>query len=337
MTFDSARGQIINVVNPQETWTWDGTAWMRKSAAAPLGITPEAITDDTLRGVVLAFGVTDPGIDVWQWNGSDWSRLVAATPPPPARHRFSVAYDQARDNVVLFGGEGFVDTWTFNLSDRVVDTSPPATTASLSGTVGLNGWYRGPVTVTLVATGPDEPSDVAGTTYSLNRGPVTTYSGPFTVSGDGSYTLEFGSFDRAGNVEAPRRTLEFKIDAIAPIVTCTAVPKKLWPPNGKPVAVTVSGRIADPVSKIAGGALTYSVLDEYRQVQRRRKQLSRALNGTPAFSANGDYRFRLLLIAKRNGNDHDGRRYTIQVSASDNAGNVGSCSTSVVVPHGRSK
>jgi hypothetical protein len=44
-----------------------------------------------------------------------------------------------------------------------VDNDAPATAAFLSGTQGSNGWYTGPVTVTLIATDIDGPSDIAAT------------------------------------------------------------------------------------------------------------------------------------------------------------------------------
>ena len=49
--------------------------------------------------------------------------------------------------------------------------------------------------------------------------------------------------------------------------------------------------------------------------------------------SNGSYTFTIQLQASRNGNDTDGRQYTITVSAQDNAGNKGSASTIVTVPH----
>jgi hypothetical protein len=39
------------------------------------------------------------------------------------------------------------------------------------------------------------------------------------------------------------------------------------------------------------------------------------------------------LGADRDGNDQDGRKYTITVTGQDKAGNIGTCSTAVTVPH----
>jgi hypothetical protein len=109
----------------------------------------------------------------------------------------------------------------------------------------------------------------------------------------------------------------------SPRVSCTATPTSLWPPNGQPVSVTVSGTITLGTSNIASG--NYAVVDEYGQFQP---------SGSIALSpGGGGYSFQVPLIAARNGDDLDGRTYTIMVVATDTAGNPGSCATVVTVPH----
>ncbi len=107
-----------------------------------------------------------------------------------------------------------------------------------------------------------------------------------------------------------------------PAVTCFASPNTLWPPNGKLVVVTVSGTLTAGTKAIIGSA--YAVKDEYGQVQP---------SGTIALGAGGSYSFGVSLIAARNGDDGDGRKYTIVVGAKDTIGNVGSCSAVVTVTH----
>jgi hypothetical protein len=70
-------------------------------------------------------------------------------------------------------------------------------------------------------------------------------------------------------------------------------------------------------------ASTYRVIDEYGQVQP-------SGNVTP--ETDGSYTFTVGLEASRRGNDQNGRRYTIAVSATDQAGNEGAASTTVTVP-----
>ena len=109
-----------------------------------------------------------------------------------------------------------------------------------------------------------------------------------------------------------------------PSVTCAATPNTLWPPNGKPVVVTVSGTVTPGAQPIASGGAAYAVVDEYGQVQP---------SGRITLGVGGSYSFGVSLIAARNGDDHDGRTYTIVVGAKDAIGRLGSCSTVVTVPH----
>jgi hypothetical protein len=120
-----------------------------------------------------------------------------------------------------------------------IDASPPATTASLIGTMGSSGWYASPVTVALDPT--DATSGVADTTYRIDGGPWQTYGTPFEVSTDGAHLVECSSTDRAGLVEA-MQSVSFRIDATAPASTAS-----LAGPLGTngwytgPVTVTLAG------------------------------------------------------------------------------------------------
>jgi len=205
-----------------------------------------------------------------------------------------------------------------------VDTTAPMTASFLSGPQGTNGWYTGAVTVSLIATDIDGPSDVAASSYNIDGSGLINYASPFTVSGGGIHTIQFGSVDLAGNVETPRPSQTIKVDATPPNVTCSANPTTLWPPNGNPVAVTVAGAITDATSGVDSTSATLAVTDEYGQVQP---------TGRVTVGAGGTYSFGISLIASRNGSDLDGRTYTIVVGGKDNAGNTGSCSTVLTVPH----
>jgi hypothetical protein len=105
-----------------------------------------------------------------------------------------------------------------------------------------------------------------------------------------------------------------------PILTVAVNPATLWPPDGRMVQITVSGTIS-------GGNLapqaTFSVHDEYGSVQP---------NGTVTLGAGGSFSFQINLQASRNGQDTNGRRYSITVSASNPQGS-GFGTAVVVVPH----
>ena len=56
-------------------------------------------------------------------------------------------------------------------------------------------------------------------------------------------------------------------------------------------------------------------------------------SGSLTLSADGTYSFTVRLQASRLGSDVNGRHYTITVNASNNAGETGSQSGTVTVPH----
>jgi M6 family metalloprotease-like protein len=98
----------------------------------------------------------------------------------------------------------------------VVDLAPPVTSASLSGAEGDNGWFLGPVTVTLAADDADG-SGVASTEYSTDGGlNWAAYAGPFEIAGDGAHAVMFGSRDGAGNSEATG-SVTFTVAAPSPL------------------------------------------------------------------------------------------------------------------------
>lgn len=206
-----------------------------------------------------------------------------------------------------------------------VTGSSPTTQASLSGPSGSNGWYTGPVTVTLTATEGGSSANIASTSYSIDGGATQTYSGPFTVSGDAIHSLSFWSKDKFGATESPK-SLSIPIDGTPPSVTAAANPATLSPPNGKMVPVTVSGNIADALSGVDPSKASFSVKDDYGQIQP---------SGSITVQSNGSYAFTVQLQALRNGNDKNGRHYTITVYAADKAGNTAAATTIVTVPHNK--
>ena len=118
------------------------------------------------------------------------------------------------------------------------------------------------------------------------------------------------------------------VDYTPPVITASADPATLWPPQGQMVPVTVSGTMTDDLSGVDLGSALFSVEDEYGAI---------TPGGSITVAANGAYSFTVLLEARRNGSDLDGRLYTIHLSVQDQAGNTGIASTTVVVPHDEAK
>jgi hypothetical protein len=98
----------------------------------------------------------------------------------------------------------------------ILDTTPPETSATPSGTVGNNGWWRSAVAVALAAS--DTVAGIDHTTYRVDAAAWQTYTIPFTVSVDGAHNVEYASVDTVGNREVTR-SLELRIDTTPPSTT----------------------------------------------------------------------------------------------------------------------
>ena len=114
-------------------------------------------------------------------------------------------------------------------------------------------------------------------------------------------------------------------DTIAPeIVSASASPKVLWPPNHKMVTVNVKAEVKD-----ACGDTSWKVLSV---------KSSQPLNGKGDGNTETDFKIlddhTVSLRAERSGNDKEGRVYTITLQATDEAGNTSERTTvTVTVPH----
>ncbi|MBK8096073.1 MAG: hypothetical protein IPK26_03150 [Planctomycetes bacterium] len=89
-----------------ETWSWDGTDWqLRQAAASPSPRYDGAMTEDPAGGILLFGGTDGPRYfgDHWYWDGLSWTQV---TPPglPAARAYAAAAYDPVRRQVVMLGG-----------------------------------------------------------------------------------------------------------------------------------------------------------------------------------------------------------------------------------------
>lgn len=92
------------------------------SAAAPArGFAASAF--DSARNALVVFGGSTteppytPSADTFEWDGTRWTRRVPVN-SPPSRMSHAMAYDERRQQVVLFGGSGVAgplgDTWVWD-------------------------------------------------------------------------------------------------------------------------------------------------------------------------------------------------------------------------------
>lgn len=123
LAYDTARGRTVLFGGPiADTWEWNGTSWDSITPTDPQGDgnpsarVNHAMVYDPGRGKVLMFGgaSTDasatPNNELWGWDGTSWERLPIADPEldaSPGPRRFAaLGYDEARGQVVLYGGAG---------------------------------------------------------------------------------------------------------------------------------------------------------------------------------------------------------------------------------------
>ena len=135
-------------------------------------------------------------------------------------------------------------------SDRVAPVSTASVSPEQPG--GEHGWYTAPPTVTLAAD--DGPlGGIGKIEYSIDGGPLTTYSGPFTID-QGTHEVEYFATDNAAEPNAgPRKTIGLRVDSAAPRTDATL--DRSAGQNG-PVKVTLAAQ--------DGAAGSGSVLTQYR-------------------------------------------------------------------------
>ncbi len=137
MAYDSARDRVVLFGSNtgaalRDTWEFDGAGWNQLSPAlSPPARTGHAMVYDSARRVCVLYGGKTPTnnsplADTWEWNGSVWAQVMT-NPTPPARDGHAMAYDTARQRVVLFGGyngANLNDTWEWDGTNWMQRTSP---------------------------------------------------------------------------------------------------------------------------------------------------------------------------------------------------------------------
>ena len=158
-------------------------------------------------------GSSDPDNDTltytWTWPGGSASGVNPTVTLPYGVTTVTLSVDDGK------GG-----TATDDLLVTVQDSTPPATTASVAGVTGQNGWYVSDVTVTLNST--DTCTGVKEIHYTVN-GVETVVNGntaDFTLSQDGSYVVTYWAVDNAGR-EGEHNTTPVNRDTAPPATVAT--------------------------------------------------------------------------------------------------------------------
>ena len=130
MAYDAVHNDIVlfGGADPSDavlsdTWQWDGTNWTQLTPAT----SPSAdylrvkASDTTAQPILVEYEQSQ--LEVWTWDGSNWSSQLDSNSPTAAELQFdpissSVAYDEARAQLLLYGFDGDTSTnnltWTWN-------------------------------------------------------------------------------------------------------------------------------------------------------------------------------------------------------------------------------
>ena len=144
-----------------------------------------------------------------------------------------------------------------------------------------------------------------------------------TAFPDGMLEVNAVAYDLAGNRTGAgvSITVRNRQDRTPPQVTAAAQVREIRPGGHRLVPVTFAGTAFDDVSAIE--SVTFRVHDEYGRVEP---------SGTVLLT-DGRFSITVLLEAAREGQDLDGRTYTLRVTACDVDKNEASATASVTVKH----
>ncbi|WP_171645785.1 endo-alpha-N-acetylgalactosaminidase family protein [Paenibacillus phytorum] len=136
----------------------------------------------------------------------------------------------------------------------LLDQTKPVTELVVAGTTN-NGWYNSHA-VTLHAT--DDMSGVEKTQYKLSEnGDWTDYYGAFSLPQDGTYTIQYRSADRAGNVEdAKQQTV--KVDTTLPDIKFMIIGKELKEGDSFDDNLPLTFQVSDHLSGVASAQISVS-------------------------------------------------------------------------------
>jgi hypothetical protein len=144
MTFFAGTGTVLmysgNFMGPNHVYSWDGTNWtdLPFTGGPPPSAFQGGFSIDPTRQVVvlLAYDVNQKTLQHWEFDGRIWTHRSVVT--PPTRSLVQTATDDRTGTIVMFGGVGHNDTWTWN-GKRWTQQDPERSPSQRSSTGPMPG------------------------------------------------------------------------------------------------------------------------------------------------------------------------------------------------------
>lgn len=204
------------------------------------------------------------------------------------------------------------------VSNINIDKTPPTIAATGTPAANQYGWNDTDVTISFTCS--EALSGLA------TCGPASQ-----VVSTDGANQSRTATAtDLAGNT-ATMVVTAINIDKTGPVLSCSASPDLLWPPNHQLINVTADINV---IASLSGSARLVMLSAASNEPDNglgdgdTPNDIQGWAIGTPALKG--------LLRAERSGTG-GGRIYTLTYSVQDRAGNISTCDPTVVVPHDKPK
>ncbi len=156
-----------------DLWEWDGATWMPVPQGTPPPIrNSHAMAYDVARAKLVVVGGTDNDgpcgfFDTWEFDGTAWTEMDSG-PGFPGVAGTAIAYDAARQHVVMFGGN--INGCTQRSGDTWVWTAKPVLTSKPASLLRCTSATNADFAVTAAGSGPF--------TYQWRRGGVNLANGP---------------------------------------------------------------------------------------------------------------------------------------------------------------
>jgi len=196
MAYDAARNQMVifsgYAVVPNDTWLWNGSTstWTQAHpvSSPPAGWNAMAWDSGRQQMIVVTESHLPVATQTWSWDGFNWTQKILPV-NPPQRFAAAMAFDAARQQTILFGGEtdaGLLgDTWALLGPSVNLVAQAPVLSKNPNGydvvTVSLKN--QGNIPITSISLTSDKVNNLMGipitSTVLLSVAPGATAS--FTI------------------------------------------------------------------------------------------------------------------------------------------------------------